>query len=222
MVIQSDTLRRNLCKCYTVKGKITIESNLVITILHMVDKCNSCDKNNSVIYTIEKWISYKMNSVVVNPITETPWKPAVGRYAPGKRLATDLATRPLTRKQKAFVDYLVKHPKASATKAAKETYNVNTDNSAAIQGHENLRKPNVMLELAKHSATAENTILEVMQTSKEYSRQGNTAGASYAATAVSAANSILDRLHGKATQRVEQTTQAVVLNIDLTGVTENK
>lgn len=126
--------------------------------------------------------------------------------------------KPLTRKQAAFVKHLVDNPKASATQAVKATYNVTTDNSASQVATENLRKPQILAELAKHSGTAEFTLIEVMNYSKEHGRTGTKEGASYAAVAASTANSLLDRIHGKATQRIEQRTEAVVINIDLTGV----
>lgn len=127
----------------------------------------------------------------------------------------------LTRKQKAFVQTLVNNPHMSATEAVRQTYNVTTDNSAAQIATENLSKPHLLLELSKYDETAQNTLIEVMGNSREFSKLGNTAGSSYAATAITAANSVLDRLHGKATQRLETTTQAVVLNIDLTGVSSD-
>lgn len=127
--------------------------------------------------------------------------------------------RPLTRKQRAFVQHLITRPKDSATKAIKATYNVTTDLSARQQAHDNLTNPNILLELSKHDRTAQMTVVEVMNTSKEFSKTGTVAGASYAGHAIQAANSLLDRLHGKATQRVESTSTVVTLSLDVGTLT---
>lgn len=131
------------------------------------------------------------------------------------------ADRKLTRKQKAFVQELVRNPKQSATEAVRKTYNATTDNTASQIATENLSKPHILVELAKYDETAQNTIVDVMGTAREYSKLGNTAGANYAATALSAANTILDRLHGKAIQRTQTSIEAVVLSIDLTSVSND-
>lgn len=125
----------------------------------------------------------------------------------------------LTRKQQAFVQELIKNPKQSAKAAAMKTYNVTTERSAEVVGSELLRKPEIKLELAKHSAQAEKTLLKVMNYSSEMGETFSKEGASYAAVAVSAAKDILDRVHGKATQRVESTSTSVNLNLSLTDIT---
>lgn len=137
---------------------------------------------------------------------ETVWKPSSN----------------LTRKQNAFVRHLVQHPKASGTEAAAAAYNTTSRHTAEQIAHENMRKPEIMLELSKHSGTAELTMLEVMEYSKDYGRQGDKAGAAYAGVAISAARDILDRIHGKATQRIEASSKVVTISVDLTGVAENK
>jgi hypothetical protein len=121
----------------------------------------------------------------------------------------------LTRKQKAFVAYLLTHPKASATEAVSETYGVSNRHSAEVVASENLRKPAILSVLNEKAEEAERTLTEVMDTAKSFSNLGNTAGANYAATSASIANSILDRLHGKAKQSIDVTSTSVNLNIDL-------
>lgn len=121
--------------------------------------------------------------------------------------------QPLTRKQKAFADTLLNNPKMSATKAALQTYNTTKDYVAKNIASENLTKPNIQSYLAKHDNTAQHTIVEMMN-QREDKR-----------LAFDAARDIEDRVHGKATQRVEQHTTGVSLVIDLTsslgdGVTE--
>lgn len=131
--------------------------------------------------------------------------------------------RKLTRKQQAFIKHLVDNPKASAKAAAQAAYNVTSERSAETVGSELLRKPEIMAELAKYSGSAEITVIEVMEYSKDKGRiLDNGAGASYAATALQAANSLLDRLHGKATQRTESVSTAVNLNLNLSDITSDE
>lgn len=158
---------------------------------------------------------------------DTPWSPPSQRETtevilekPRHQADKNPALKPLTRKQRVFTEYLINNPKASATTAAKAAYNVTTEGSARIQAHDTLTKPNVQLELARHSATAELSLLEVLEYSKQYGRDQSgrgEQGASYAGVAVSVAKDILDRVHGKAKQRTEVETRAVTLNIDLSG-----
>lgn len=139
--------------------------------------------------------------------------------------ATDTVTmpkpiRPLTRKQGAMVQFMVNNPKASATEAVKHAYDTSSDNSASQIASENLRKPQVMLELEKHSGTAQLILLEVLQQSRAKMKEDTRQAVDWAVNARQTADSLLDRVHGKATQRLEQSTTAVVISIDLTGVTK--
>jgi hypothetical protein len=130
--------------------------------------------------------------------------------------------KPLTRKQAAFVKHLIDNPKASASEAARQTYGKPgkpvTELAARAIASENLTKPNIKLELAKHSGSAESTLLEVMEYSKTLGKTGTGAGAAYAGTAIAAAKDILDRVHGKATQRTETVNTTVTLSLSLTEV----
>lgn len=124
----------------------------------------------------------------------------------------------LTPKQRKYVHNVVAEG-MSKTEAYLASYaHTGTRKSAHEEASRTSRLPQVKLELDKYSALAENTMIEVMETSNKFSKSGDRDGAAYAAVAVSAAKDVLDRVHGKATQRVETTTKAVVLNIDLTGV----
>lgn len=111
----------------------------------------------------------------------------------------------LTRKQKAFVDVLIAEPKLSATKAVLKTYNVNNAKTASVVATENLAKPSVLAHLSANSERAEAKIVELMSSAKKEEVQ------------LQSAKDILDRVHGKATQRIEQTTTGVTLTIDLTS-----
>jgi hypothetical protein len=82
---------------------------------------------------------------------------------------------------------------------------------------ENLSNPEIMAYLRKHSDYAENKLVEILDYSSDMGKTFSKEGASYAAVAVSAAKDILDRVHGKATQRTENLTTGVSLVINLTG-----
>jgi hypothetical protein len=78
-----------------------------------------------------------------------------------------------------------------------------------------------MAELAKHSGTAEIVLIEVMNQSREQMYQTDRARAvDWANTARQSANDVIDRVHGKAVQQIQQTTKAVTLNINLTDVVD--
>lgn len=126
----------------------------------------------------------------------------------------------LTRKQERFVQEIVRNPKISATAAAKAAYNTSTENSAAQIASENLRKPQVMAELAKYVSRAEYNLMVLADKSTEYAMLGGHVGAAYAGVSQSVNNSILDRIFGKATTKVEATSTSVNINIDLAAVAE--
>lgn len=125
----------------------------------------------------------------------------------------------LTRKQKAFADTLLADPKKSATKAVKETYNVTTDNSAAVQAHENLSNPKVMQYLNAHASEAELVVIQAMKAEKTLvaAGQGVVGTEPDHAIRLRAADSILDRVHGKATQKIESKGVYVHAVYNLTG-----
>jgi phage terminase small subunit len=114
----------------------------------------------------------------------------------------------LTRKQKAFADTLLDNPKMSATQAALKTYGKPdkpaTYNTARDIASENLSKPHIQLYLQNHDYESQSTIVEMMK-QREDKR-----------LAFDAAKDIQDRVHGRATQRVEQHTEGITLHIDLT------
>lgn len=142
----------------------------------------------------------------------TPKSPRSGKASSGKP-AKD---RPLTPKQKAFVQELLDNPKQSATQAALKTYgkpdkpiNYNTARSLAS---ENLAKPAIQTKLAQYNDMVESTLLQTVQEwgSHERPRQRE--------IAQNAAMYIHDKVHGKATQKVETRSEQVTISIDLTGV----
>lgn len=123
----------------------------------------------------------------------------------------------LTKKQKAFVHYLIDKPKASGGEAAMQTYQAKNRNVARVIAKENLMKPNIQNYLAKYDNTAQETIVDIMNNSRELKEEPQ-----HANIALRAADSILDRVHGKATQKIEQHSTSVNLNLDLTQVTDEE
>lgn len=121
----------------------------------------------------------------------------------------------LTRKQNNFVKFMVENPKSPATDAAESAYLPKSRDVAKAMAHNLLQVPKIQLELAKYSGAAESTILDVMHYSQDYGREGGKEGAAYAGVALAAAKDILDRVHGKATQRTESLNLAVELNVNL-------
>lgn len=127
--------------------------------------------------------------------------------------------RQLTAKESKFVTNIVAEG-MNKTEAYLDAYDHQGKRETAQQeASRTARKPQVKLELAKYSKTAENTLLEVLEYSKEYGREKSGVkeqGSAYASVAVSVAKDILDRVHGKAMQRQQIESRAVTLNIDLT------
>jgi phage terminase small subunit len=125
----------------------------------------------------------------------------------------------LTKKQKAFADKLIANPKMSATVAALETYGKpdkpTTYGTAGTIATQNLKEPKVLKYLNKHLDKAEITVLDVMQNSSQLKDEP-----AHAAIALKAADSVIDRLMGKATQRIEQQTNVVTLSLSLKDITE--
>lgn len=126
-----------------------------------------------------------------------------------KDLVQDKSLPKLTRKQKAFVDLLIANPKMSATKAVLQTYNVSNNHSAEVVASENLSKPVIMQHLHDNASRAEQTIVNLLESKKEEVK-------------LASAKDILDRVHGKATQKIEQQTTGVALTIDLTSALSDK
>lgn len=118
----------------------------------------------------------------------------------------------LTGKQKAFADAILANPKRPAYVAAGEAYEtVDTDTQMSIAS-ENLRKPQIMAYLSDRAQEAEIVLFDTMQRSNELIETAP----GYATAAIAAANSVLDRVHGKATQRIESTSTRLTISIDLT------
>jgi hypothetical protein len=117
-------------------------------------------------------------------------------------------TRPLTRKQKAFADYLLNNPKASNGEAAAATYPVKNANSARVRGHSVIMNSNVQSYLSKHTNLIEDTIINTITEYQQDDRLG------HRALAVNSAQWVHDKIHGKATQKIETTGVHIRMNIN--------
>lgn len=134
--------------------------------------------------------------------------------------ATQATPNRLTGKQKAFIKLFLEQPQLSLYEIAEQAGYTGNKHTLSQTAGENLNKPEILRELAKHSDLAEITLIEVLQQSKKQMYNDKQARAvDWANTARMTAQDVLDRIHGKATQKSEVTTKAVVLNIDLTGAT---
>lgn len=126
-------------------------------------------------------------------------------------------TARLTKKQKKFVANIA----AGMTKvdAVKDAYDVKSDNYTT---HSSLasqvsRSPAVMEVLEAMNVEAQESLKDVLRASSRFAQEGTRDGATYAGVAVTAANTILDRLHGKARQQIDVQSTAVNINIDLSA-----
>ena len=104
----------------------------------------------------------------------------------------------LTPKQKAFADYMLENPKASATEAVKHAYNItNPDSSTARSiATENQAKPSIQAYLNEHLELARKTNLEIMKNASK--KKDNVR---FQELAHSVAESIYDRAIGKPVTR---------------------
>lgn len=129
-------------------------------------------------------------------------------FKPGKRL---------TAKQKAFADKILANPFITGKQAAQEVYNPQNPHTSEVIAYENLRKPDIMIYLNEHAVEAEKTVYQVMKSSRDLKEDS-----SHATVALRAASDILDRVHGKPTQRTETVSTGVTINIDLSGSSDQQ
>jgi hypothetical protein len=117
----------------------------------------------------------------------------------------------LTRKQKAYADYKLSHPKESNTKAALETYNTQDRTTASAIAAGNEKNQAVKSYLLKHSKRIEDLI-----TDKTYELTSKD-DLNSVVEGLKNARWMHDKIHGKATQKTELTVKTVELALDLTS-----
>jgi len=131
--------------------------------------------------------------------------------------------RQLNQRQKNFAKIRVQEPHlTNAEVSLKAGYNSKAPATLSQQAYELMKKPEIKLEMAKWSNEAENTVYKVMTTATQRMEDDERNGATWGNLARQSADSILDRVHGKATQRVESTNTSLSLSIDLSGVNDNR
>lgn len=131
-------------------------------------------------------------------------------------------TGKLTRKQAAFVKLLLEQPKISGTEAALATYGKPDKDmsrkTAGVVAVENLAKPSILAILNDAAEEAEGVLRSVMRRSSRLAtKDDGKVGAAWGTLARQSSNDILDRVHGKATTRIEAVSAVVSINMDLTS-----
>lgn len=132
--------------------------------------------------------------------------------------ATVKQHRRVTAKEKGYVAAIAEGK--TKRDAVRTAYNVNP--LASVKTLDKMaanieKRPVVLALLNKHEEEAQESVLDVMRYSRDWGKSGTKDGAQYARVALDGANSLLDRVHGKAKQSVEVTSTAVNLNIDLSN-----
>lgn len=111
-------------------------------------------------------------------------------------------------KTKAFADTLLANPKLSNTEAYMRTHKTTNRRSASVSASKLLATPSVSIYLAKHVDAARMRIVQLVD------------GAGKEEIQLRAAQDVLDRSYGKATQRTEGVATGITLNIDLSTALE--
>lgn len=111
-------------------------------------------------------------------------------------------------KTKAFADTLLANPKISNTEAYMRTHKTTNRRSASVSASKLLATPSVSIYLAKHVDAARMRRVQLVDNASKEEVQ------------LRAAQDILDRVHGKATQKAEMSVSGVTLNIDLSSSLE--
>ena len=133
--------------------------------------------------------------------------------------ASTVMYKHMTGKQKAMITERLKDPKASNAEIIKRAgYKVNGVQSASQIYLENLKKPEIASRLEPIVDEMEDTLITDVRKFRDSEKLGERQLAN------DTARWIHDKVRGKATQKIEQTTTGVTLTIDLTSAlsdTEN-
>lgn len=143
-------------------------------------------------------------------INNSNWLEGVSSNVSTKQ-ATEFKTPKLTRKQALFVKQMIDNPKQSATEAVRQVYNTKTNGSARAVASENLTKPNIIMALEEHANLFESVIVGTVRD------WGNAEGTRKREIALDAAKFGHDKIFGKATVKIQQSTSVVQIAINLTG-----
>lgn len=124
----------------------------------------------------------------------------------------------LTAREKGYIRSIAEGK--TRRQAIRDNYNVKPDGSVkTLDKMADLieKRPLVLEVLQRNEREAQETITDVMQYSRRYGATRDRDGAQYARVAIDGANSILDRLHGKARQQVDVQATSLSINIDLSS-----
>lgn len=129
----------------------------------------------------------------------------------------------LTPKQKAFADDILKGK--TQRQAALDNYDIGsmhgTNNPERVADHlaiEALKKPQVLAYLHTKAEQAERHIARLADLGVERAEADNkSTGAAWAGVALTAARDVLDRVHGKPTQRIEAEVKSLTISIDMSN-----
>ncbi len=105
---------------------------------------------------------------------------------------------------KKVLDIIAGQKKRNAAKAYQEIHPEANKVTAFTNAYQLLKKPEATIYLQEHINKAKSTIVELMDSEKDEIR-------------FKSSEAILDRELGKATQRIEQHTTGITLNLDLTS-----
>lgn len=128
-----------------------------------------------------------------------------------KSLAEKINKKPkLSPRQQTFVTELLSNKNTTLTAAAKKAYQSNSDEVAAMTGSRLMSNDKIISALAMHNDLLEGTLLDTVT---DWGHESNTRRREIAQNA---AMYMHDKVHGKATQRIEQQSVSVDIAIDLT------
>ncbi len=105
------------------------------------------------------------------------------------KLAKELRIKPKT---KQFADLLLQDPTISHTQAYLATHKTQNARAASVEASKNLAKPSVQIYMNSHVNKAKKKIIELIDNDKPD-------------IALKASQDVLDRIHGKATVKQENT-----------------
>lgn len=110
----------------------------------------------------------------------------------------------MKQKTKAFLEKVLSDPGITATDAYLATHTTDNRNSARSSASQLLATTNARIYMQKHVERAKKRVIELVDSKNE-------------AVAFRASESIIDRVHGKATQTHEIQSNKVRINIDLSN-----
>lgn len=98
----------------------------------------------------------------------------------------------IKKRTKAFVDKLIANPTMSAAQAYVDTHETNSKVNGRVNASQLLSSPNVLAYMNEKAPMAEKTVVQVLQNAKKHKTSPQ-----FQRLTLDAANSILDRTHGK-------------------------